>query len=53
MPANDKVRELVKQLHHEVETKANNEFESLDPIAYRQQVVAGFNYWVKVSTVSS
>lgn len=49
MEANDKVRQIVKQLHSEVEKRANNEFELLEPIAYRQQVVAGFNYWVKVS----
>lgn len=49
--ATDKLRQIVKQLQPEVEKKANNEYELLEPIVYRQQVVAGFNYWVKVSAV--
>lgn len=51
MEVTDKVREIVKQLHSEVEKKADNEFEKLEPIVYRQQVVAGFNYWVKVRAI--
>lgn len=48
-PADDAVREVLQRVHSQVEKKVGKSFESLKPIGYRTQVVAGMNYFIKVS----
>lgn len=46
-PADDTVREVLQKVHSQVEKKVGKSFESLKPIVYRTQVVAGMNYFIK------
>lgn len=48
-PADDAVRDVLKRVHSQVEKKVGKTYESLNPIGYRTQVVAGMNYFIKVS----
>jgi len=48
-PANAEVRKLVNSMREDIEKMAEIELESLEPISFRKQTVAGTNYFVKVS----
>lgn len=47
--ANPKISEIVQKIKPALESKSGKTFESLEPLSYKTQVVAGTNYFVKVS----
>lgn len=47
--ADEEVRNLVSKMKSQVEKLSNKTYKSLEPISYRTQVVAGMNYFIKVS----
>lgn len=51
-PANDEVRNIVSSVRKHMETKYPAEFTAIEPVSYKTQVVAGLNYFVKVSCQS-
>lgn len=47
--ADSQVSSLVEGLHKDIETAAGRRFDSIQALSVRKQVVAGMNYFVKVS----
>lgn len=50
--ADDEVVRVVESVKPELEQKTGLKFDSIEPINYKHQVVAGMNFFVKVSTGS-
>lgn len=48
-PANNEVRELVNSFKGEIEQETNKKYKTIEPLTYKTQVVAGLNYFIKVS----
>lgn len=48
-PADEEVRKIVTSVQGQLEKEAKEKYKSLEPISYRKQIVAGANYFVKVS----
>lgn len=48
-PATPEVHELLQQVKDQVAGKSNASFEVFEPVAFRTQVVAGTNFFVKVT----
>lgn len=48
-PADDHVRGVVASVKDQIQKKFPREYLNIEPISYRTQVVAGRNYFVKVS----
>lgn len=46
-PADDEIREIVAKVTDEIQGKYPEKFESIEPLAYRSQLVAGRNYFVR------
>lgn len=51
-PADEGVQQLVDSFKDEIEQKTRQKYNTLQAISYRIQVVAGWNYFVKVSISS-
>ena len=47
-PATPEVQQLVEQVKSQIAGKANATYEVFEAVAYRTQVVAGLNYFIKV-----
>lgn len=45
------VEEAVKNVKHILEEKTNTKYDSLQILSYKPQLVAGMNYFVKVSDI--
>ena len=50
--SDEEIRNVVRSIHPELERASKQSFQSLEPIRYRKQVVAGANYFVKVGSYS-
>lgn len=48
-PTDDEVRKVVSSVHSQLEDAAKQKYVSVEPISYRKQIVAGANYFIKVS----
>lgn len=48
-PADEGVQSLVDSFKSEIEEKTGHKYKTLQAISYKTQVVAGLNYFVKVS----
>ncbi|XP_021065291.1 cystatin-A isoform X2 [Mus pahari] len=47
-PATEEVQEIVDQVKAQLEEKTNEKYEIFKAVEYKTQVVAGFNYFIKV-----
>ena len=45
----EEIRNVVRNIHHDFEKLSKRDYKSLDVVSYRKQIVAGANYFVKVS----
>lgn len=45
----DEVAEVVEKVKAELEAKTNSKYKKLEILSYKTQLVAGLNYFVKVS----
>lgn len=55
-PATEEVQQICNEVKTQAEAKAGQTFDQFQAISYRQQVVAGMNYLIKVcvgSTITS
>lgn len=52
-PADEMVQQLVDSFKDEIEQRTNQKYKTLDAISYKTQVVAGLNYFIKVSKLWS
>lgn len=50
--ADEEVRKVLSNIHKDFERMSDRRFKSLEPISYRKQIVAGANYFVKVSATA-
>lgn len=48
-PVDEEVRKVVTSVQGQFEREAKEKYKSLEPISYRKQIVAGANYFVRVS----
>lgn len=48
-PADDEVRQVLASIENHVRSKFSAGFTKIEPLSYRTQVVAGKNYYIKVS----
>lgn len=48
-PADEQIKEIIASVSKEMERKYPAQFSSIEPLSYRTQLVAGMNYFVKVS----
>ena len=47
--ADEHVKRVISSIEKEFQTKYPREYQSIEPISYRTQVVSGMNYFIKVS----
>lgn len=48
-PADREVDDVLRSVHQQFEDEYGDKFESLKAVSYRKQIVAGWNYFIKVS----
>lgn len=53
LPADEHVNNIVSSVQDEIQSKFPREMASITPVSYRTQVVAGLNYFIKVSRAAS
>lgn len=51
MSADDGTRALLKKVDSDIRKQYPGEIESIEPISYRTQIVAGMNFFIKVSAL--
>jgi hypothetical protein len=53
LPANDEIRKIVSSVDTLMRQKYPNSFSAIEPVSYKTQVVAGMNYFVRVSRLQA
>lgn len=51
-PADEAVRKVISSVQDEIKKQYSKEIDTIEPVSYRTQVVAGMNYFIRVSVAS-